>query len=99
MVLRSLLDADPETVKLWSGGEQPAPPSETRETPLDGDAFRMNEQMLVNDQGQQCFVLGLHVFSDASQVSWSGGKHVCFLKSFSAGNHGVQSPLLFFGLK
>lgn len=78
VVLQSLLNADPDTVKLWSGGEQPAPPSDARETPLEGDAFRMNEQIIVNEHGQQCFVLGLHVFSDASQVSWSGGKRVCF---------------------
>lgn len=83
VVLKSLLDADPDTVKLWSGGEQPAPPSDARETPLDGDAFRMNEQIIVNEHGQHCFVLGLHVFSDASQVSWSGGKRVCLVGWFS----------------
>lgn len=79
VVLQSLVSADADTVNLWSGGEQPAPPSEARETPLDGDAFRKNEQIIVNEHGHQCFVLGLHVFSDASQVSWSGGTYVCEL--------------------
>lgn len=41
---------------------------------MDGGAFRKNEQIVVNKHGHDCFVLGLHVFSDASDVSWSGGK-------------------------
>lgn len=80
VVLQSLVHADADEVNLWSGGEQPAPPSEARETALDGDAFHANEQIIVNERcGHQCFVLGLHVFSDASQVSWSGGTRVCLV--------------------
>lgn len=43
---------------------------------MDGDAFHKNDQVVVSKPGQHCFVLGLHAFSDASQVSCSGGKHV-----------------------
>jgi len=61
-------------VRLWSGPNGPAPPSDTRETPLDGDAFRLNETALMEQKDDaNCFVLGLHLFSDASQLSWSGG--------------------------
>jgi len=63
-----------KTVRLWSGPNGPAPPSDTRESPMDGDAFRLNEAALMEDKvDDNCFVLGLHLFSDASQLSWSGG--------------------------
>lgn len=72
VVLRLLHAAS--DIKLWSGGDQPGPPTDARESPMDGDAFRKNEQIVVNKHGHDCCVLGLHVFSDASHVSWSGGK-------------------------
>jgi len=54
-------------VRLWSGDDGPAPPSNIRETPLDGDAFRLNEAASMEEKKDgRCFVLGLHVFSDAS---------------------------------
>jgi len=54
-------------VRLWSGDDGPAPPSNIRETPLDGDAFRLNEAASMEDKKDgRCFVLGHHVFSDAS---------------------------------
>lgn len=74
VVLRMLHAA--EDIQLWSGGDRPAPPTDARESPMDGDAFRKNEQIVVNKHGHDCFVIGLHVFSDASHVSWSGGKLV-----------------------
>lgn len=61
-------------VRLWSGETGPAPPSNIRETPLDGDAFRLNEAALMAEKKDgTCFVFGLHIHSDASQLSWSGG--------------------------
>jgi len=61
-------------VRLWSGETGPAPPSNIRETPMDGDAFRLNETELMTEKKDgSCFVLGFHVYSDASQLSWSGG--------------------------
>jgi len=61
-------------VCLWSGETGPAPPFSNRETPLDGDAFRLNEQELMAEKKDgTCFVLGMHVYIDASQLSWSGG--------------------------
>jgi len=65
-------------VRLWSGETGPAPPTNLRESPLDGDAFRLSEAALIEEKRDaSCFVLGLHVYSDASQLSWSGGK-LCF---------------------
>jgi len=61
-------------VRLWSGETGPAPPSSIGESPIDGDAFRLNEAELMAEKNDDtCFVLGIHVYSDASQLSWSGG--------------------------
>jgi len=61
-------------VRIWSGETGPAPPSKIRETPMDGDAFRLNEAELMTEKKDgSCFVLGFLVYSDASQLSWSGG--------------------------
>jgi len=70
-VLMALLDGR-RVVKLWSGDEGPAPPSDRRETPMDGDAFRLCEAMVCDRLCKSC-VLGLHVFSDSTHISWSGG--------------------------
>lgn len=85
VILRVLRTA--KTLRLWSGGDKPGAPTDARESALDGDAFRMNESVIVNEQGEDYFVLGIHVFSDATQVSCSGGKlagppHI-FLRSLS----------------
>jgi len=61
-------------VQLWSGENGPALPTDKRESPLDGDAFRLNEAaVMAEKKDPSCFILGLHVYSDASQLSWSGG--------------------------
>lgn len=61
-------------VRLWSGDAGPAPPSNIRESPLYADAFRLKEAALMQEKDDtSCFVLGLHVFSDASHLSMSGG--------------------------
>jgi len=76
VILRMLKEGT--RVRLWSGQDGPAPPTDARESPLDGDAFRLNEQAVMADKKDpSCFVIGLHVFSDASQLSWSGGTFVC----------------------
>lgn len=61
-------------VQVWSGEDGPAPPTSMRETPFDGDAFRKNEDDVVRRHGPDSFVLGVHLFSDASHISESGGK-------------------------
>lgn len=66
-----------DKVRLWSGESGPAPPSTRREAPQDGDAFRLCEQEVVGAHGGTSFVLGLHMYSDSSQLSWSGGKFLC----------------------
>lgn len=79
-VLRVVLDMlrAGKKVQLWSGENGPALPTDKRESPLDGDAFRLNEAAVMADKKDPaCFVLGLHVYSDASQLSWSGGTFVC----------------------
>lgn len=64
-------------VRLWSGETGPAPPTNSRETPIDGDAFRLCEEQVVAAHGASSFVMGIHMYSDSSQLSWSGG--TCFL--------------------
>lgn len=63
-------------MRLWSGGGAPAQPSYLRETAMDGDAFRLCEQEVVAAHGRTSFVLGLHLYSDSSQLSWSGGAFI-----------------------
>jgi len=40
---------------------------------MDGDALKLCEDLVMNSQKELACVLGLHVFSDSSQLSWSGG--------------------------
>jgi len=40
---------------------------------MDGDAFRLCEELVMMNQQVLACVLGLHVFSESSQLSWSGG--------------------------
>lgn len=61
------------SIQLWSGATGPAPPTNRRETPLDGDAFRLCEQDVVRSHGGTSFVMGIHLYSDSSLLSWSGG--------------------------
>lgn len=61
-------------VRLWSGESGPAPPTDRRQSPMDGDAFRMCEQDVVQNNGASSFVIGVHAYSDGSRISWSGGK-------------------------
>jgi len=72
-VIRSLIKSKGNNIRLWSGGAEPAPPSDRRESPMDGDAFKMCEELVMSNSEELACVLGLHVFSDSSQVSWSGG--------------------------
>lgn len=53
-------------VQYWSAGDRPPPPTTTRETPMDGEAFRLNKQEVVRENGPSSFFLGLHVYSDAT---------------------------------
>jgi len=70
-VVLALLDGQ-RVIKLWSGEGSPAPRSDLRDAPFDGDAFRLCEEDVCGLPGKNC-VLGLHVFSDGSHISWSGG--------------------------
>jgi len=64
---------DGNGIKLWSGGDRLAPPTSERESPLDGDAFRMCQLMVMENHGPDSCVLAFHVFSDVIQLDWSGG--------------------------
>jgi len=72
-VVRALIKRKGDKIQLWSGVAGPAPPSDRRETPLDGDAFKLCEELVMKNREELACVLGLHVFSDSSQLSWSGG--------------------------
>lgn len=67
------LMASATDLRPWSGDGKPAEPSAKRETPMEGDAFRMHEKFVCDKHGNASFVLGLHLFSDACQISCSGG--------------------------
>lgn len=72
-VLLNMLSSS-KNVALWSGETGPAPPMDKRETPMDGDAFRLCEEDVVANHGESAFVMGIHLYSDSSQLSWSGGE-------------------------
>lgn len=72
-VVAEMLHHGAHNVRLWSGEDGPAPPTHVRQTPMDGDAFRLCEQDVVSRHGTGSFVMGLHLYSDSSQLSWSGG--------------------------
>lgn len=76
-------------VRLWSGESGTAPGTDVRESPFDGDSFRQCEQEVVRTHGAEICVLGLHVYIDGSQLSWSGGT---FTEGFSSGWSGVLVP-------
>lgn len=82
---RSVLDAvaslllHADGVRWWSGDCGPAPQTDRRESPLDGDAFRECEREVLSMNGPRSCVIGLHAYSDSSQLSWSGGKLSRFL--------------------
>lgn len=61
-------------VRLWSGENGPAPPTDARQSPMDGDAFRECEKDVICNNGPSSCVLGVHAYSDGSRISWSGGK-------------------------
>lgn len=72
-VILNLMREDKD-VRLWSGESGPAPPTDLRESVLDGDAFRSAEKAVVDEHGSRSCVLGIHMYSDSFQLSWSGGK-------------------------
>lgn len=84
-------------IRLWSGVGGPAPPTNMRQTPMDGDAFRLCERNVVDAHGNTSFVLGLHMYSDSCRVSWSGGKFctclVCMGVVFVCVRHRGEGPL------
>lgn len=67
-----------EGIRWWSGETGPAPPTDRRESPLDGDAFEECERKVMSMNGPRSCVIGLHAYSDSSQLSWSGGKLATF---------------------
>lgn len=70
-VLASLL-LHADVVRWWSGDTGPAPSTDRRESPLDGDAFKECEREVLSMNGPRSCVIGLHAYSDSSQLSWSG---------------------------
>jgi len=84
-IFRSAMDAlledlrSGKKVRFWSGGDHPAPPTHMRETPMDGDAFRLSEEEVLKEHADKpgAFMMGIHVYSDSSLLSWSGGMFEC----------------------
>jgi len=72
-VIRKLIKRKGDSIQLWSGPLGPEPLDDKRETPMDGEAFKVCEQLVMGNTEELACVLGLHVYSDSSQLSWSGG--------------------------
>lgn len=60
-------------VRYWAKGDENEGPSDCRETPFDGDAFRLCEEQVLREHGPDAFVVGLYVYSDSCVMSGSGG--------------------------
>lgn len=60
-------------VRYWARGSEKEGPRECRETPFDGDAFRLCQEDVIREHGDAAFVLGIHVFSDSCALTSSGG--------------------------
>lgn len=73
--LRVVLDAlmRAPSVRYWARGGDSDGPSNCRETPFDGDAFRLCEEQVLRDHGAAAFVLGVHAYSDSCVISSSRG--------------------------
>lgn len=52
------LARESNSFKCWSGDDGPAPKTAMRESPLDGDAFRLCEEEVVREHGLDSFVMG-----------------------------------------
>ena len=76
-VIRKLIKRKNSSIQLWSGPLGPAPLEDKRETPMDGEAFKLCEQLVTGNTEEVACVLGLHVYSDRSQLSCSGGMLYC----------------------
>jgi len=73
-VVRDLVGStEKHLMHWWSGGSAPAPASDRRESPMDGDVFREYESEVMSGGRVNNAVLGIHIYSDTSQLSWSGG--------------------------
>lgn len=58
-------------MRYWAKGDHDDGPSDCRETPFDGDAFRLCEGQVRRDHGAAAFVLGVHAYSDSCVISSS----------------------------
>jgi len=96
-VVRALIKKKGGNIQLWSGVAGPTPPNDRRESPMDGDAFKMCEELVMNNREELACVLGLHVFSDSSQVSWSGGTFSFFAVGLSRSTLSIASSGRRFG--
>lgn len=65
--------------RLWREEGGPTPPTNKRQTPTVGDAFRLCERVVVDAHSSTSFVLGLHMYSDSCKLSRSGDKLCTFL--------------------
>lgn len=73
-LLMGLLEEN--AVQLWRGETGPAPPTDRRQSPMNGDVFLLCERKVVNAHGPSSCILGIHMYSDGSKLSWSGGTYI-----------------------
>jgi len=74
-VVRDVLASTETHLKhWWSGVSAPAPASDRRETPMDGEVFREYKSEVMSGGRDNNAVMGIHIYSDSSQLSLSCGK-------------------------
>jgi len=52
-VLWALMRKKRSSIQLWSGVPGPAPPSDKRDSPMDGDAFRLGEELVMKNRDER----------------------------------------------
>lgn len=71
--IRAALSRVPK-VRYWAKRDDGHGPSGFRETPFDGDAFRLCEEQVLREHGPDAFVVVLYLYSDSCVMSASGAK-------------------------
>lgn len=76
VIMKALRDA--KDFRPWSGGVAVAPPTDRREDPMHGEAFREREAEVVGSPGASAFAEALELYRDSFVMSLSGGTFPTF---------------------
>jgi len=66
-VVRSVVaNAKAAAMKWWSGGSAPAPLDNRRETPMDGEVYKVMEKTVIDEHGPNSAILGIYLYSGST---------------------------------